>query len=695
MILLEANNEYLDITASNLNFNMTLRSPFFGYLSSFVYNFTIPYTAKNARIFYFPDRLNRINKTQATCPGRILIDGIEAASGTWKAKAHGEEYIELAFIFKADDFIEALNGVQVSDLFDEEITVDDIVTHVTDVAKTKVYPETEYQFPSVYAPEFYGSVNPNFLGVINNFESDIFYKDSIIYNTNTIVPMLYLFAVLDRIWEATNYSVRGEIFENTMLQKCLLINNYALDKLKDVLFKGIAENTLVTEFGFHIINWDEVIDDADRYEAGLYNIALEGEYEVYLNINFKGMDFGKTYHYLIDIVNTPVGNNDTVIHTVGGVTDFSSSVNVEFTETFSDLELGTLYIKIRVSELYETGNPYYDVNVLFGTVIIRHLSDSGLNYYNNTFNLKNHSPDFSALDFFKMFCEEYQLFPVFDNVSKTINIFSFTDVLSSNLQLDLSQGLLRNSLRVEQNIYDGIKLNFVFDNEQQQYFIPDSVDNAVNSFADLRGIWIKFHDVYFIRSLQAYYNKVVVELDDGSNINEWQVISHHPNEFLDGNGADNRVLKFVPCMMRNVFTSKNKHPRSMPTILGTGTSKAFGLINESPLRVMFFAGYWLGTSGIENKYPFATSTKYDTEGNIIFPYNYNAEGVAANFWMPTIEWLKTRLRVEFERDLTAFELKTIALNKRQFLLDTAIIIEELYIELNKELDQGKVKGWTI
>jgi hypothetical protein len=696
MILLEANSEFLEINTRDLSFNITVRSPFFGYLSSFVYNFTIPYTPRNARIFKFPDRLNRLSKTQATCPGRILIDGLEVASGTWQAQAHGEQFIEVAFIFVADNFITALDQVQIPDLFDEEITVADIIAHVEDTAENKVYPETEYQFPSVHAPEFYGGKNENFKGIINNFESGEFYSNSIIFNTNTIVPMLYLFAVLNRIWEASGYSAKGKIFEDAMLQKCLLFNNYALDNLHDVRFLGEAENLMVTEADFFVIDWDEVEDNTNRYANGLYEIAIEGNYEVIVNMNFTTADKTKVYTYIIQLEHQPLAGGNTV--TIGdphtGTTDFDPIPSVSFVEQANDLGIGTLFVTIKLYEWANSGAGYYDVEILTGSVIIRKMDELGINIFPNTFNLKNHAPKFAAIDFVKMFFEEYQLFPVFDNVSKNIQLLSLNDVISSAQQFNLSEGLIRESIRVEQNTYNGLRLAFDFGDDDDQYFTPDRIDYEVDSFADLDDMLIKEHEVYFVKSLQAYYQLITVKKNETLNTS-WAVVSHKSLPYIDGNGADERTLKFAPCMMRNVETLLDDLPRSMPTVLGQGTSKAYEMVNDWPLRVMFYAGYGVGATGTTDTYPFATTTMYDTQGNAVFDYNYNADAILANFWKATLDFLKTRLKIEFDRTLTPYELKVLDLARRQFFQDAHMIIEELYIEVNKELSSGKVRGWVL
>jgi hypothetical protein len=256
MIKLKVENAYLEVSGK-LQFNITFRSPVFGFLTNIVYNFYIPYTDFNARLFGFPLHLNRLNRAKVNKPGSIEIENI-VINGTWAAKESAEDYIELSFSFIADEFTAFAINKNLPELFDEIITTTNIFTHQYETIQ-KTWPETNYQFPSVFNPDFYGDKNESFLGVINYFEHFYVNKDT---NGNTIIPMPYLAFIVKEIFIKAGYEVNGSIFNDAMFKTAILYSNFALDKFRSWIYFQAFFFSVLKDFKFfsYIEKYLEIIE---------------------------------------------------------------------------------------------------------------------------------------------------------------------------------------------------------------------------------------------------------------------------------------------------------------------------------------------------------------------------------------------------------------------------------------------------
>jgi hypothetical protein len=163
--------------------------------------------------------------------------------------------------------------------------------------------------------------------------------------------------------------------------------------------------------------------------------------------------------------------------------------------------------------------------------------------------------------------------------------------------------------------------------------------------------------------------------------------------FRIDNAAERIDLDFAPLVMRNHFNSQYA-ALSMPAISCQGTSEAFQLNNEAPLRILFYIGFGTGVTNLINSYPFATTTRYDSMANVVLPINYTAAEFAHRYWDQTIAWLRNRIKIEFQAYLTANELLRLAFHKKQMLLDSHFLIEEAFAEIDGDLKYVQIKGFT-
>lgn len=691
MLSLTASSQTLDIDRNNLKFNITYRNPYFGFLTGAVFNFTIPYTSKNAAVFNFPSRLNRLSKSTATAPGRIVDDGIELAAGTWQAIASGEESIELSFSFIADEIVSVLDGKTLPDIFDQAIEVNSIMDHVAETVLLD-YPTTEYNFPSVYAPSFYSN-NENFLKVINYFEGT-FVKDNPEndgFNQNTIVPMLYLFTIIRRIFSYAGYEVSGSILSDTLLKKAIIFNNYSLDHFVLCNFHGTLNWDYITHMlTLYRVRFDNsMVDEVNTvydYGTGLLYLSLTDTYNFVLNLRHKPKGSDTTYKLR---VYKTIGQTTTTIHSLDGEYNETDEYKDDYIAFSDDVVASTPSPAIIQVVLFSyTGAVASESIVMPGTLLMIHSSITGLplNVYQNSINLKNHVPPTDCIEFLQHFCNDYQQFIKIDKISKTATLIPIPDLFKSLPYTDLTPGLVRNSLKIKQSEYKGLSL--MFDFEYDNIFTPEQHDLTVDDYSQLPALTKPA--CALVVSLLSYFQNVYDE-----NLEEWvwEFLSYLNPVVEDAEKEEEIKLSFAPLLMTN-FVNRNEVNISLPVYNDSGTSHAYKEQNTFPLRIIFYAGMLYGAATEANYYPFASTSKYNALYEPVLPCNYTAAEVTARYWEKTLDWLKERLEIEFERRFTNLELRNLMFEKPSMFLDSKIFLEEVFAQFQPELKTCKLKAWT-
>ncbi len=677
MVELITAGKQIDVDVKALRFNITLSNPYFGNLSSFVFNFSVPATALNCSLFKHPNRLNRLNRSSFKQPGQIIVDGVELASGTWTLKTFTEQSLELSFSFIADQILSALSGKLLPDLFDIPISTDNIIHHVQNTV-LKTYPDTNYQFPTIYAPDFYSGENPAFFGYLNNFEG-IFVDD---INSNTIVPMLYLFYIVRRIFHFAGFNVSGKIFNDELLQKALIFNNHSLDRLVSTFFEGTIRDFRTTADRFFVILFDSVSNESNLYVplTGKYKILGSGVYQISCNLDISHTLFDPAT-YRIDFV-VESNSSQVIIHSFSGAYyHFPSTINFNFSATLTPSN-SLFFVRIR-----KTSDLDQRVFIHSGNITIDCIDQSKINIFTSSFNLKNHVPNIDPVNFLQSFFDDYQVFPIIDNINRNVVLVSFSDLLNSIPQSDLTQALIANSLIIHQNNYEGCSLKFDFD--YNTVFVPDRIDAEVMTFTELPANLIG-HFVYLVHSLNAYY---VNTLDTSTNTWSFQFLANINPFFIDPPNKKQIKLSFAPLFMRAVL-NRFEFPRSLPIYNEPGTSHAYKLHNDCPLRILFYIGYLESLADHQSLYPFASTSIYNTTGDRFLPINYFASEVAARYWAKTLSWFKTRFQIEFSRYFTPTELKSLNSAQLQMFLDSTIIIDEVFTAVDAKLKHSEIKAWS-
>ncbi len=701
MLRLTANDTTLDL--SNVSFNLTLRSPVSGNSGSYVYSVTLPYTDNNAAAFGFPYRLQRRNKSRATASGKIWWNNRVIQRGVWQAKTTGSETISLQMLISAGIFADSIEGKNLPELFDKAISVPDIVTHLESQVQQS-WPDVEYNFPTIYNPQFYGdpketdpdkNKNPQFEGFLNNYKNGFVHNDTA--NRNTISPQLYLAYMVKHIFAGQGYTMQGSPLTEEMFSRAMIYNNFALDKMKDYSIQGDYSGNYGTLF---TALWNNNLKNpANLYDTstGEYLADLQGTYELSYSITYtrnENYDLNLLIRYNDQTIYTKTipreaGNNNT------------ETIKVQYQYAIDENNLGK---KFKTDIFFDDGSGNFgDPNITSAKINITNITQPSLNILRGDFNYKDLVPDMPVKDFLKAVYKGFGIVPFFNEKTKTLTLVSWTELLTKSEPSDLlKDGLHRHSLKITANNYQGITASFNFSG-------TDKLSNDGKE-KENKGTLLRFSDFqsdilgerYYVKSVNAYYSRQYVkELGFSKVLAESDLF---PGSKID-DGKETMTFNLAPMRMRCVINQISQGVtggeayRNLPSISAEGTSDAYNIRNDFPLRVMF----WIGLSDPLNQsgtgtqlYPFATTTKYDTLGNIVLPINWKTDDILSRYYAEWQTWLQRREKVEFSQELTAADMSVLDFEKAYHFQYALILLEESYTRLkNHEFGPVKLKGWTV
>jgi hypothetical protein len=694
MISIKANDQFLELSQPNPDMRIQVRSTFYGKITSLVVDLLIPNTPHNTKVLGHIDKPNRFNRTRQTIPVTLYSNNTFLFEGTATTNDIAEKNIDLMITFILDEVANALEDKMLNEVVDEEFAYDTDHFHDTMVL---AWPETPYNFPSVYNPSFYGDKNPAFAGVINNCEGT--FVDTT-FNANTVVPFLYLPEIVNRLFAHAGYSVRGKIFDDEFFKRALVYNNYALDKLIAIYFSAGKE---LGELSSSIIDWDKtIIDSGQNYDqsTGKYEIKVSGEYSIKCSFDHTQTFNPETNDkYYVRVVHEANGVPTTIYENSDFLVEGAPyNIHIDFetqhqinTTTDDFLYISVFYIKynstVHLAEIVQ--------NIVVPFVIINNLDNVNVNAYQSSFNLKNHVPDMECLDFLNKVFHDFQVFPVNDRQNKIVTLVSFKDYITAFPGRDYNDHLIKDTLRIQESDYRGLAFNFNFEGPdnllQNNFYLPSDIEGISASIVNLATLAPNL--VYLFEPLNAYMSKLY---NEETTEFEWQVISDNQLVHKTDDGKDPVLLHFAPMLMRYVENSA-EIPRLLPSIDAAGTSEAYNLRNDFPLRIMFYMQVG-GTTPTEYYYPLAMTTNkklFVEEIDPLLSRNWTPQDVAAMYWPEYIGWRKRRLPFKCRLFLNSTEMSKIDLSLIAYILNTTVSIEQMFIKMLPNGADSDIEGFTV
>jgi|GEM_PF-5960667 len=698
MLQLLADNRPLVL--ENASFNLTLRSPLSGESGgSYVFSLTIPYEP-NARAFGFPFRLNRLQVQTASVPGVILFDGARVQEGVWNARSAMAKTIELEMVIGGAHFNSLVDGHTLPEYFDITLEIEDLPAHLNDQVE-KAYPEVVHQFPSILNEGFFeDGTNIHYTGVINDFDNSFIEAP----NATVIVPQLYLLYIIKQLFAANNYTASGSVFEDEYLKKALLYNNFSLDKLQECRFEGTSFDQVTIKPQFTIVYDYGIVDTLEAYDenTGEYLIRYQGNFLFTIAVNCKP----NAQNFDITQVIVETLYNGEVINTTSFPRDGYEVLHrhdVSFEYLFEENTIGeTITTRVYFADDALNG---YEAFVEFCVLRIVNQDMPTINIFDTSINYRNHVPKLDVKTFILAFCNAFKILPFFNHVTKKVELVFLRDLFAAGSSAALPVGLVRDTLKVYPNDYNGLSFSFDFngpDDLLSGKITQDSViSGTVERFYNLPSVWDNIGKTYYVTSLNAYYRVEMIDpkSEDEVSYPDWRPVGDKHFPLVIDNGALELSTSMAPLLMRNYRNTRYWSNRSMPSINALGYSNNYDIKGDFPLRVFFYVGLVdtqpLDVIGTTTQYPFASTTKYDTFGNQVLPISFIWEDLIDRYWLPVIAWFKRRMKLEFTNLVSPGFINMLNLQDRFFLMNTRVFISDIVIKVkNKFFGPGDFEGWT-
>jgi len=679
----------------NVSIRLTLRSSIAGDNGgNYVYSTAIPNTEPNAAAFGFPYRLQRKDTRKSKKIGKIWWNNSVIQEGTWYAKTTGDETITLEMLIGGATFADSIAGKNLPELFDVPISVPDIAAHLNSQV-TQTYPAVNHNFPVIYNPQFYGDPketdpdkNPNlqFEGFLNNQVKAGFVANDKA-NKNAIVPQLYLPYIIKHIFENRGYTLQGTVMEDAMLKAAFIYNHFALDKLLATSFSGDgAGNTIAPDF--FVIAVSNIQNPGNLYNAvtGEYTAMIAGDYQANISGTFiptvSTVPAGYAFH--LELWYNNILQNSKYI-TVKDATPLVLSMN-----TLLSIDAASAGGLITWKAYYSDANTNDGAFVNPTTLSVINTTQPNANILENNFNYKDMVPDMPVKDFLKMFYSDFGIRPFFNETAKTVTLLFWNELLNTKRKSNiLNAGLHRHTLKITANDYEGLTARFDFsgsDNLLKETKNQPSLGTVIPfSFpTSIQG------DVYYCESLNAYFRR---DYNRDTKQFEWIAIGDQHPDYIVDEGKEPITIRLAPMLMRNP-TNNAYVTRNLPAISTQGTSDAFQLRNECPLRIMFWVG--IVARGTDGDYPLASTTRYGNASNVVLPMSWKADEIIARYFPEWLAWRKRREGVTFTNELTAADMAALDFRAAYYFQSAQILLEEAYTKLqNRQLGPAKLKGWTV
>jgi len=676
---------------------------------SFAFNGSLPNSPLNKRIFGFPHRLEGVFDLPLNIPCKLTINARVWYDALISITSATQVSLNFDLLIGYGSFASLIEGKSLKDLtFPDLIDMGEdqaaVIAFANEIAGQS-YPVTSFNFPMIYAPDFYGDKNPTYLDFINLYVADSYQQNVIningAQNFNALVPMLYLQYVARLCFESFGYKPSGTFFDDPDIAKAMLYNNYAIDqKYKKFLvqaYQGAAQEfpPMPTKIMFTDDSTFPNVDEYDIFNTATseYTISAVGEYMIPLSFMF--------YNLYDDPMKLKVSlycDSELVEMVTFNETVWWQWVSREvfFTKYFDADSIGKkLSVSINLEDLY--GGNICNAYIKQASIVFENISLTDLNEFSHQIDLRNHVPDKEVSAFLINLQLIFGVIIGFDHEHKLADVSFVRDALLFNEGHDLTEFTRLSSKKVTIVPPEGYKIRFEFDSsDEETNMVSDSVDlsNYIGTFSTFSSLPFpsKLGDVAFVSNTNCYY--IFSKIETGASV--WDLLCHYHPVITVGEGLNEVKPDMSPLLM-------HRHPGTrtiLPVIRQQGSSLAFSdEINETELRFFFYHGLCMQAE-FDNLYPFASSLSYDPRGNAIGNLDLTftgSRGVYELYLKNYYYWLTNLMKqAVFSTRMTFSLLKTLDLQKIYRIFNSRFLIKEAKVAVSEdEMADVEIECWKV
>lgn len=694
MFSLIANNSRVFLYPNTkLRFEVT--SPLFttGVITSaVVYPFDLPITG-NELVFECAHFLEA-NRKYKTIPCSLYFSGILICSGELilskiKSKNYRAKIIGNAFAISSKDKV-----IREIELPSEIIESDPYHPNVVSRYATEVVKEiipSMFQFPKMWADAFYGSINEdgqselnpdygesllkeidgkfvnNYSGasVVFGFPFNEIREDPLPSNIFTLVPCPYLNTAFQKLVESQGYSVFGNFFHDTEIQRILISSNTPLDELHPSYFVRASNFIDVQYFDFSgRVEINNDTDPPNTDEQNCWN-TQNSEYTIeeagYHHIKF-------TCDFMIHVSQAMPYKKARIRMRVNEATaDFVDQQTMEVETWVPGVFESTFWVPnewvglpIWFEAIFlETSNPNVAWYAQHGSlrnvcIEITNVSKNEYNDWSNVLSLSNHLPDITFSNFLNAVKDTFSLAIWIDNNGKEVQIGFTKDAINSPKYLDLTDNLISDTPEVEMQEPQGKEFKFNYSNE----FQSTSGKDFTGPYATLSDIIAPDHlnVLALIENLNVIYHYTV----DENNKPDWFYFADNLYPYVSGDNTQEVNVNLSPVVMHQ----KNATAEDdviCPKLLEVGNSSAYNPETiEMPFRIMLWLGMQENDYGYT--YPMASCTGLNYKGERIISLDLNWSGqygLIERYYKPILDLTENQEKTTINISINPIEMGDI------------------------------------
>jgi hypothetical protein len=628
------NGEFLDLNDANIRFEKI--NSFFVtdlFQGDYSFPFEAPATPKNLRIFGFANNIDVSERTISYDAFLYLFGApyLKTKLNITKGRKRGISIILSGGIKALKSAEMKLYNIPLGETFTMGWSTADIVDKATTISKVGDWKTYGFTFVPFYQPDFYDGKNADFVGVVNRMDpttGNIICENSFGNgNPNTLVPWLFLFYVLQKIFEYEGLNPVGSFWENQEYQKLLLVNNYAIDGGFDQgNTKAIVTSATDNEFRNTNDRVEFKVGPPGSYDftsswantgspGSFYVITKVGDYTIDVKLELELMDnffslaaFALEYNFVevarceFDL-RKPLGNQGFFY------------ISYKFTAGVSDIGKPLL---VAFNWPNNTTNQRVWIKVLPGSYI-NIVVDKPTNNLAEFLEFKNHVDDKTVGQFLAE-VKKLGVNIVFDFQNATVVLDAADDLLKYKPSLDLSKNAEPDYDLSLEDAGNGITISYEFKDEE---LVPD---NLIQS--QFKGEFLSFETLPNASTINDWAiisttNEIFKVVPDQFNVYVWEFAGYNYNKYLIGRGESELAIKLAPvqmCIANNAGGTADENKALMPRIYGKGSSPLFANgINIAPMRLAFWRGQNRSTNSSPKggKYILASSTNVCINGDEI------------------------------------------------------------------------------